>query len=174
MASVGLADPAIYKNKPILNRLIEHYNVSVLTLVTEQELQMCTNVLFVNRIEAVKAVARAPLPSAVIWTWGEAQQWSSRSMSSVPLVAPNYYTSNSLPANCSSGTAGCGSCHILRHVRNVMMGQIVLRSAHRGRVQSSTGDLILHCESFDSLSRLLTLKGVMTWEIRNFPWAFDI
>lgn len=96
VASVGLADPAIYKNKPILNRLIEHYNVPVLTLVTAQELQMCTNVLFVNRIEPVKALAHAPLPSAGIWTWGEAQQWSSRSMSSVPLVAPNYYTSDSL------------------------------------------------------------------------------
>lgn len=141
MASVGLADPAIYKNKPILNRPTEHYNVSVLTLVTARELQICRSL-----VASVKGSRSSTAAFGCYWdmrggTAVEEQKRELRATGCPQLLHKR------VPANCSSGTAGCGACHILRHVRNVMMGQIVLRAAHRGRVQSSTGDLILYSDS---------------------------
>jgi len=136
LASVGMADPAIYKNKPIFNRLMEHYNLSVFTLVSARVIRTVKGSRLVN----------ARPPSAVIAILGHEGRHNT-SMRSVPLVALLY---KRVPANCSSGTAGCGACH----VRNIMIGPIVFGSSHRRRVWG-LWDLILL-----SASNHLTRMGV--------------
>lgn len=51
LGSVGAADPTIYKNNPILNRLVKHLINLMLTLFTIA--QMWIYVLFGNRIAQV-------------------------------------------------------------------------------------------------------------------------